>query len=299
MTEANQNSSDVFHCGLVWKDKTSRLIELASMACLSSLMHPRLTNERDLRRFVAVVTLVCLVLALTVDVVSQLVFFVDVQTCLRSWAVTAGVALALAFPISRSIAQAHLDLYRAKLAADRLARTDQLTGLPNRRALMDAAPSEGQSVFALVIADIDRFKCVNDTYGHGVGDEVIRTVADRMAADLAELGLLARIGGEEFALLCAGLSVERLMERLSGACERIASTPIMVKGFAVRVTISAGVAVSEGGEGFDRLYSAADHALYSAKAAGRNRVVLATDAIRALAGVAAPSPVPRQRVAAS
>jgi diguanylate cyclase (GGDEF)-like protein len=245
-------------------------------------MHPRLTNEREFHRYVGSVTLACLALALTVDVVNQLVFFVDVSTCLRSWAITAALALALAFPISRSIGKAHLELYRAKTAAEELARTDQLTGLLNRRALMDASPTFGRSVFALVIADIDRFKFVNDTYGHVVGDDVIRTVALRMANELSGLGLLARVGGEEFALLCSGLSFDDLMERLSAVHDRIASTPIISKGLAVRVTISAGVAVARNSEKFDQLYSAADRALYSAKAAGRNRIVLANGANMAL-----------------
>jgi diguanylate cyclase (GGDEF)-like protein len=245
-------------------------------------MHPCLTNERELRRYVGSVTLTCLALALAADVVNQLVFFVDVSTCLRNWAVTTAIALAAAFPISRAIGKAHLELYRAKRAAEELARTDQLTGLLNRRALMDAAPTLGRSVFALVIADIDRFKFVNDTYGHVVGDDVIRTVAHRMANELSDVGLLARVGGEEFALLCSGLSVDDLLERLSAVRDRIASTPIMSKGLAVRVTISAGVAVARNSEEFDQLYSAADHALYSAKAAGRNRIILANGANTAL-----------------
>jgi len=249
---------------------------------LSRIMHPSLTNEHELRRFVGSVSLACLALALTVDVVNQLVFFVDVSTCLRSWAITATLAVALAFPISLSIGKAHLELHRAKMAAEELARTDQLTGLLNRRALMDVAPMFGRSVFALVIADIDRFKFVNDTYGHAIGDDVIRTVAHRMAAELSGLGLLARIGGEEFALLCSELSVDDLMERLGAARDRIASTPIMSRGVAVRVTISAGVATAQSNESFDELYSAADRALYSAKATGRNRIALANGAIVAL-----------------
>ena len=241
------------------------------------LLYPSVTDECELRHFIASVTLVCVGLALTVDVVNQLAFFVDFPTCFRSWAITVIVGAALAFPISRAIGKAHLDLYRAKTIADQLSRTDQLTGLLNRRALIEAI-RKYNSVLVLVIADIDRFKFVNDTHGHVVGDEVIRTVAQRMAAELSDLGLLARIGGEEFALLCSGVSAEVLMERLAAVRERISATPVLVKGLAVRVTISAGVAVAGTGEGFDQLYAAADRALYAAKAAGRNRVVLAGEA---------------------
>jgi diguanylate cyclase (GGDEF)-like protein len=249
-------------------------------------MHPSLTSEYELHRYVGSVTLACLALALAVDVVNQLIFFVDLSTCLRSWAITTVLALALALPISRSIGRAHLELYRAKRVAEALARTDQLTGLFNRRALMDAAPTFGHSVFALVIADIDRFKLVNDTYGHVVGDDVIRTVARRMANELSGVGVLARVGGEEFALLCSGLSADDLMERLNALRDRIASTPIISTGLAVRVTISAGIAVAQSSEGFDQLYSAADHALYSAKAAERNRITLAKGATVAFTNVA-------------
>ncbi len=245
------------------------------MTFLSRIMHPSVTSDHELRRYVGSVTLACLALALTVDVVNQLVFFVDLSTCLRSWAITTALALVLAFPISRSIGRAHLELYQAKRVAEELARTDPLTGLLNRRALMDAAPTFGRSVFALVIADIDRFKLVNDTYGHVVGDDVIRTVACRMANELSGAGLLARVGGDEFALLCSGSSPDDLTERLNALRDRIASTPVISKGVAVRVTISAGLAVAQNSEAFDQLYAAADHALYSAKAAGRNRIILA------------------------
>ena len=255
------------------------------MTFLARILHPSVASERELGRFVGSVTLACLVIALAVDVVNQLLFFVDVPTCLRSWAITAALAFFLAYPISRSIGLAHLELYRAKRVAEELAVTDQLTGLFNRRALMDAAPEFDRLVFALVIADIDRFKSVNDTYGHAVGDEVIRKVARELAAELSALGLLARVGGEEFALLSSGLSVEALTERLRAVCCRIASTPILSRGVAVRVTISAGVAVAQCGEGFDQLYSAADRALYSAKAAGRNRVFCVEGAIMTLVDV--------------
>ncbi len=244
------------------------------MTLLHRLLRPTVTNKREFRLFVATVTLACVGIALTIDVVNQLVFFVDSATCFRSWAITIIVAAVLALPISWAIGKAHLALYQAKMLADKLSRTDQLTGLLNRRALLEAVPA-CNSVLALVITDIDRFKIVNDTYGHLAGDEVIRSVAQGMAVELSELGLLARIGGEEFALLCSGLPAQALMERLTFVRDRISATPIMVNGVPVHVTISAGVSIAERGEGFDQLYFAADHALYAAKAGGRNRIVLA------------------------
>ena len=240
-----------------------------------------ITNERDLFRFVMTVSIACISIALVVDVVNQLVFFVDWARCLRSWAITTTVVLALAVPISRTIGRAHLELYREKMISRELSRTDHLTGLPNRRALMEAVSAARGDALILVIADIDRFKRVNDTYGHLAGDEVISSVARLMAAMLGDLGLLARVGGEEFALLSTGAPMRLLEDKLDAVRDRLATTPIPTRGIAVQVTISAGVALSRAGETFDQLYAAADRALYAAKAAGRNRVVHA-DSIEAL-----------------
>jgi diguanylate cyclase (GGDEF)-like protein len=235
-------------------------------------LRANICSERELATYVLTVTAACVVIALAVDVTNQLIFFVDWPTCLRSWAITAILVCALAIPISRSIGKAHLELYRAKMLADELGRTDQLTGLPNRRALMEAVETAKPEALALVIVDIDRFKRVNDTHGHLSGDAVIRSVGQMMAADLGQFGRVARVGGEEFALLSSNASLETLAARLQAFHDRVGSTPILTNGHAVRVTISAGVAVRRRHETFDELYSAADRALYAAKSSGRNRV---------------------------
>lgn len=252
------------------------------MPFLSQVFRAPIRNEGELTRFVVAVTLICVAIALAVDVANQLAFFVDWATCLRSWTITTGLVLALAVPISRTIGKAHLELYRAKLLADQLSRTDQLTGLANRRALMEAIGEDKPDALALVIVDIDRFKRVNDSYGHRAGDEVIRSVAQTMAAELGEFGLVARVGGEEFALLAAHAPTDAIESRLQAFRDRVAAAPVLALGQAVRVTISAGLATRRAGESFDQLYSAADHALYAAKAAGRN-CVLSADALSVLA----------------
>jgi diguanylate cyclase (GGDEF)-like protein len=220
----------------------------------------------------ASVTAVCVAIALTADVINQLTFFVDWATCLRSWAITVVVVLVLALPISRAIGRAHLELYRAKLLAEELGRTDQLTGLPNRRALIETVYAKGAGTLALVIVDIDRFKRVNDTHGHLAGDAVIQSVGRAMAADLGAFGMVARIGGEEFALLSSTASAESFAAKLIDFRDKVSSTPILIEGAAVRVTISAGVAMRREGETFERVFSEADQALYAAKACGRNRI---------------------------
>jgi diguanylate cyclase (GGDEF)-like protein len=243
---------------------------------LTRLSPASIIDERGLRRYVIHLAAVCVAIALAVDVANQLTFFVDWATSLRSWAITVTLVLALAVPISRTIGRAHLELYRAKLLADELSRTDQLTGLPNRRAFMDALLSARPEALALVIVDIDWFKRVNDTYGHLAGDAVIRSLGQMMAAELSPFGSVARVGGEEFALVSSGASAEALSARLNAFRDRVGSTPILANGSAVSVTISAGIALRGHGDTFDRLFSDADRALYAAKASGRNRVRLSS-----------------------
>ena len=255
---------------------SSKIPDGEDMALRSNFMtrifRASITNKRELINYVVCVTAVCVAIALAVDVTNQLTFFVNWTTCLRSWAITVILVLSLAIPISRTIGKAHLELYRAKLLAEELSRTDQLTGLPNRRALMDAVYVAKMETLALVIVDIDRFKRINDTHGHLAGDAVIRSVGQMMAAEFSEVGHVARVGGEEFALLSSGSSAESLTAALVAFCDRVGSTPVLVNGVVVRVTISAGIAVRRKNETFDQLYSAADRALYAAKTSGRNRV---------------------------
>ncbi|MGD0641497.1 MAG: GGDEF domain-containing protein [Roseiarcus sp.] len=242
------------------------------MNFVARAFRPPIRSERELVGYVAMVTALCVVLALAVDVTNQLVFFVDWTTCLRSWTITTVLVVALAAPISRAIGKAHLELYRAKMHADALSLTDPLTGLPNRRALIEAAATAAPSLLALVMFDIDRFKGINDAYGHVAGDAVLRSVGQMMAAELGPFGCVARVGGEEFALLSSGVAPEALATHLIAFCDRVRSAPVLINGLALRVTISAGVALREHGGDFDELYAEADRALYAAKASGRNRI---------------------------
>lgn len=224
-------------------------------------------------RFVMRLAALAVVLAVGFDVIQQLVFFLDWPTALRSWALSAAVAIVISVPIGVAIANAYLGLYRAKEEVVELSRRDPLTGLLNRRALFDDA-NEQARLMALVIVDIDRFKRINDTHGHMAGDEVIRFIAQMMVAELSSFGRVGRLGGEEFALLSSEKDFERLMTSLWDFRDRVAATPVVVGNVAAEVTISAGVARREADQSFDDLYRAADRALYLAKAAGRNQIVV-------------------------
>ncbi|MEV6342979.1 diguanylate cyclase [Actinoplanes sp. NPDC051851] len=160
-----------------------------------------------------------------------------------------------------------------------LATTDELTGQHNRRhfyavagALVQAAARNGRALAAAML-DIDKFKSVNDTYGHGVGDEVIRTVAQRIRAVLRHSDVLGRYGGEEFAVVLPDHEghADDLAERIRVA---VAGEPVPTQAGPLTVTISVGLTrLVPGDVALDDLLARADHALYRAKEAGRNRVM--------------------------
>ncbi|MEZ5319946.1 MAG: GGDEF domain-containing protein [Vicinamibacterales bacterium] len=122
------------------------------------------------------------------------------------------------------------------------------------------------------MVDIDHFKHVNDTHGHAVGDDVLRAVADTLAAGVRGFDRVFRVGGEEFAVLLEGTegsAAATTAERLRAAVEH---RPVSIDGQALAITISVGAALGAGTTTSGRLTDAADAALYRAKANGRNRV---------------------------
>ena len=164
--------------------------------------------------------------------------------------------------------------------AEAQATTDPLTSLPNRRyfdefcGLLARRRRSGDAVGVLMI-DIDKFKVLNDTYGHATGDEVLRAVAGAIVTAVREDDVPARFGGEEFVVLLRNPGPEVALE--VGERVRAAVGGLDLHGFGVpRVTVSVGVAVSEyADQPIDDLIGLADRALYRAKRRGRDRVVAA------------------------
>lgn len=152
--------------------------------------------------------------------------------------------------------------------------TDPLTGLRNRRGTQDAVEQmqAGNTPFAVVALDIDHFKVINDTYGHNVGDEVIRDMAQIMRDCSRPSDVLCRNGGEEFLILLPGVGAREA----TSVAERLRKHVAQWKSRgASRVTVSAGVAQwPSSGPNVDEVFRAADAALYAAKEQGRNRVVM-------------------------
>ncbi|HVY21396.1 MAG TPA: GGDEF domain-containing protein [Bauldia sp.] len=243
------------------------------MPLLRRFLPTNIRNKRELNGFVLRITFTCIAIAVAVDVVNQLVFFESWAIAVRSWTISAALAAILAAPISGTIGKAYLELFRAKQVVEKLSRTDPLTGLANRRALIETAETAGAAaVLILVIFDIDRFKRINDAHGHIAGDAVIAAVAATMTEHLGALGLLCRLGGEEFALLANNQNMEDVLDGVWAMRDRLAATPIVTGEIAVEVTVSAGVAARQPGGTFTQLYADADRALYVAKTSGRNRV---------------------------
>lgn len=157
-----------------------------------------------------------------------------------------------------------------------MAHTDALTNLTNRRAMQQRLEGELDRArrynrpFALLLADIDHFKQVNDTYGHSVGDQVLREVSGRLAQHLRESDSLARWGGEEFLILAPETDLHQAHLLAQRLLEAIRENPIS----GVPVTLSLGVACYRQGDTIAALLSRADEAMYRAKASGRNRVML-------------------------
>jgi len=196
------------------------------------------------------------------------------------WALVAFSALSLlvALLLANSLGKALGDSRLLMRQLTELARVDGLTTLPNRRAwdeeLMKALyrARRTSQPCAVALLDLDHFKRYNDTHGHQAGDALLRETARALSARLRAGDLIARYGGEEFALLlhgCDGANALKFFERLHGAT---------LEG----QTFSAGVAESDGAEEGSAALRRADDALYTAKAGGRNRTVLA-ERVRATA----------------
>ena len=141
-----------------------------------------------------------------------------------------------------------------------LARTDELTTLPNRRRLIAEIQSFATRKGSLLLLDLDGFKPVNDTYGHEVGDKVLQQVAQRFSRALPNNALLARLGGDEFGILVDG-SNESVME-IALALRGTLSYPFLVDGHEVSIGVSIGIADNDGAAD---LLQRADNAMYSAK----------------------------------
>jgi diguanylate cyclase (GGDEF)-like protein len=188
-----------------------------------------------------------------------------------------GTMTLAAFRMNRML----VERMQAELEKDRRARHDALTGLMNRAGL--AAELERRAAFpeeagvAYHFLDLDGFKRVNDTLGHGAGDRLLVEVADRLRAVTGDHDIVARIGGDEFLIVSPGAEPRAARALGHRVIEALSAEPYVLGDRGVDIGVSVGIALSgEHGEAFACLIEAADAALYQAKARGRSQCVLAT-----------------------
>jgi diguanylate cyclase (GGDEF)-like protein len=196
-----------------------------------------------------------------------------------------GVSPLLVYPL------VHVN-YRMEMVQEqlrRMARTDPLTGLANRRAFFEQAErafDEANGMHAMPVAlmmvDIDHFKQINDSLGHAAGDAVLnhagQTISNAVKRSNRETDcLVARIGGEEFAVLLTGDGARTATAVAEGICRLARRSALPVGDVNVTVTVSVGVAARTGMEMVDAVMNAADRAVYEAKRAGRDRWLLAAN----------------------
>lgn len=168
--------------------------------------------------------------------------------------------------------------------ARRVADQDHLTGLPNRRAFEQLLEREAREAkkagdpLSVAFCDIDHFKRINDSHGHPAGDRVLKVVAETLNRISDTRCHVARHGGEEFAVLFRGMTIEQAFKRLESAREEVADRRLVNRATDMpfgRVTFSGGIADVFGYKTRSQALKAADEALYAAKQSGRNRIVMA------------------------
>ena len=171
--------------------------------------------------------------------------------------------------------QYHLQIARMTVEdLHRLANTDPLTQLPNRRATLEKMAAEFErfkqygSVFSVVIIDIDHFKAINDRFGHAVGDTTLTALPACISPLLRSSDTFGRWGGEEFVIILPETPHAKALEIAAGLCVQVAQWPLLEERV---VTISCGVACARVDDTLDQLMERADKALYTAKRGGRNR----------------------------
>jgi diguanylate cyclase (GGDEF)-like protein len=192
--------------------------------------------------------------------------------------------------VGRRMAELHREVQSKNRQLEELARTDSLTGLPNRRAIEDWATTALKGAarhgfpFWVVMADLDRFKSINDSYGHEMGDFVLKRFAQTLRANIRSSDICGRHGGEEFvAIITYGekTGIQMAIDRLR---ERFAREQFEYSTTIFQATASFGIATFQGRQApdFQQLLRDADTALYAAKRAGRNRIEFGVSCLSAV-----------------
>ncbi len=191
----------------------------------------------------------------------------------------AKIAAVITFVISFSVVDTIRRILKGKRSIERLAMTDDLTGLSNRRALLAAAERAIAHIDgaapppALLIVDLDHFKRVNDVYGHRAGDQALQAAAQALVRSArGDIDFVGRLGGEEFVVLLAAAEEETARRAAESARAAIAAMRVATPSGEIAVTASIGYTPLVAGDSVSTALQRADEALYMAKRAGRNRI---------------------------
>ena len=241
-------------------------VGITFICCISLLMH---------HRFAAILVGVSIVVPFTVYLLS-LGRLIETAIALNALLVSAAmlyVAVSFSRHFERSVIAAS-ELVRLSASNARIAASDALTGLPNRRQFFAEIDGigRGDEDFAVIVLDLDGFKPVNDVYGHQAGDEVLRQVAARFVGLAPERCCVARLGGDEFGCVLPGVSTKiasEIADQMIAAC----AEPIVTATFTALVNASAGLCASSVARQSMDVYQRADYALFQAKRGGRGHVV--------------------------
>lgn len=185
--------------------------------------------------------------------------------------------------MQRKIVEKNQQLLLAMKRAQELATRDELTNIENRRSLMDILAVEqkrsqrGGKSFCIAILDLDGFKSVNDNFGHAAGDLVLKTFVEIVRNEMRLSDHFARYGGDEFVLVLTGTTVEEGVTALDRICAETEVYDWSQFGEGIVLTASIGITDFRPGETVDETFQRADMALYGAKSAGRNRVMISPD----------------------
>ncbi len=180
----------------------------------------------------------------------------------------------------RRIIDLQAELFRLQEMFRAQSRTDPLTGCLNRRGITERLLAEisfaqrDKRPLGVAVLDMDHFKRINDTHGHAVGDGVLQELVHRLGTSVRASDAFGRIGGEEFLILWPGLSVESSRVAADRVRQIMERTPFVIDDVTLKATVSLGVTTTTGEDSQEAIIERADQALYAAKAAGRNRVIM-------------------------
>lgn len=233
---------------------------------------------QNLRHFVVKMVFISIILSVIVSTVAISVgAFFDLlplplyealaYSVVMAWIVGGIVTGILCGVLSKAIGKLH----QSHAEFERLSKTDTLSGLANRRAFNQCF-EEVLDDASLAIFDLDRFKRINDSYGHAAGDVVIKKAAAAIADVFGEFHCVARLGGEEFAVIVRGGQLKDRLTLIELARIRVSCLTISFNSHQVQTTVSVGIADIDPSRSKHDTFSAADKALYLAKASGRNCV---------------------------